>query len=158
MEGKASHSWELEMFFLFYFSWMHPPKWTGRVTQTATYLYCQFMLYGPATPAMQPAGASVICCALQTRHAKLLYLQGGRRSWFQMPGVDQGPQHTQNSWSLPLALTLRSASPPCMHRASNWSQAEGLVWNAPIFGLLPSGLFLCVSSCRMEALVSMHSP
>lgn len=50
-------------------------------------------------------------------------------SWFQMPGVHQGPQYTQNSQSLSFTLTLRSASPTCMHRPSDWSQTKGLVWN-----------------------------
>lgn len=64
-------------FFLFYLSQMHPPQWAGRVIQTPTYLYCQSMLYGPATPTTQPAGASVLRRAQHTGHANLLYLRGG---------------------------------------------------------------------------------
>lgn len=65
---------------------------------------------------------------------------------FHMPGVDQEPQYSQNSQSLPLAQTLRAASLMCMHKPSK-CQTKVFVWNPPSgpFWIAPQwAVFVCV--------------
>lgn len=76
--------------------------------------------------------------------------------WFQMQGVNQRLGYTQNSHSLALALTPKASFTDAVtgHR----QKVSFKIQITSRFWLLRHGLFLCVSSHGIEAVVSTRNP